>query len=103
MEQNVITYLACICFIFLLGKIFIIPIKTILKLLINSVLGGALIYVINIVGAVYSFHIGLNLITTICIGLLGIPGAILIIILKFLVRIANILAFFCNLVYYNKY
>ena len=39
MEINVITYLACICFIFIFGKIFIVPIKKILKLVLNSVLG----------------------------------------------------------------
>lgn len=84
MDQNIITYLACICFIFLLGRIFIIPIKTLLKLVFNSVLGGMIIYIINIIGATYGFHVGLNFITSICIGILGIPGAILLIVLKVL-------------------
>ena len=87
MEQNIITYLACICFIFLVGRIFIVPIKTILKLVLNSILGGVLIYIINLVGASYGFHIGINFVTTICIGMLGIPGAILLIVLKMLVRL----------------
>jgi len=73
LDQNVLTFLACICFLFLVGKIFIVPIKTVLKLILNSILGGFLIIVINIIGGVYGFHIGLNLVTAICIGLLGIP------------------------------
>ena len=84
MEKNIIIYLACICFLFLIGRIFILPIKTILKLVINSVLGGLLIYIINIVGSIYNFHIGLNFVTAIGIGLLGIPGAILLVVLKLL-------------------
>ena len=35
MEINVITYLACICFIFIFGKIFIVPIKKNFKISIK--------------------------------------------------------------------
>ena len=89
MDQNIIIYLACICIIFLLGRVFIVPIKTILKLIINSVLGGGLIYIINIIGGVYGFHIGLNYITSICIGILGTPGAILLVALKLFLRLIS--------------
>ena len=84
MDNNILTFLACICFIFLIGKIFIIPIKKILKIIINSILGGLLIYIINTIGGQFGFHIGLNIVTTLCIGLLGAPGGILLIILKLL-------------------
>lgn len=85
MDQNIITFLACICFIFLVGKIFILPIKKLLKLVLNSILGGILIYIINLVGASFGFHIGLNLFTSITIGILGIPGAIVLILIKLLI------------------
>lgn len=64
---NLITYLACICFIFLFGRIFIVPIKKILKIVFNSVLGGLTIYMINLIGASFNFHIGLNLFTSILV------------------------------------
>lgn len=83
-NQNIIIYLACICFIFLLGRIFIVPLKTILKLIVNSVLGGSFIFIINTAGSTFGFHIGLNFVTAVCAGLLGIPGAVLLIILKLL-------------------
>jgi len=68
--NTIITYLACIIILFLLGRIFILPLKSILKLILNSILGGVLIYVINLVGANFGFHIGLNLVTTILVGIL---------------------------------
>lgn len=80
--NNMIAYVACIFFLFIFGKVFIVPIKTILKLVINSILGGVLIFVINLIGNTFGFHIGLNLFTSIFIGLLGIPGAIVIVIIK---------------------
>ena len=81
---NILTYLACICFLFLFGKIFILPIKKILKLILNSFLGGITIFIINFVGTNFGFHIGLNIITSILVGILGLPGAICIIIIKLL-------------------
>ena len=80
--NNIITYTACIFFLFIFGRIFIVPIKTILKLVINSILGGLTIFIINFIGSFFNFHIGLNLITSIFVGVLGIPGAIAIIIIK---------------------
>ena len=85
MDLNILTYLACICFIFIIGRIFIVPIKKILKLIFNSVLGGIIIYLINLVGASFGFHIGLNIVNSVIIGLLGLPGAVCLIIVKILV------------------
>ena len=82
--NNIITYIACIFFLFIFGKIFIIPIKTIFKLVMNSILGGLTIFIINLIGSFFNFHIGLNLITSIFVGILGIPGAIVIVIIKLL-------------------
>ena len=85
MDLNIITYLACICFIFIVGRIFIVPLKKILKLIINSIFGGLMIYVINLIGANIGFHIGLNIINSLIIGLLGLPGAVCLIIVKLLI------------------
>ena len=83
--NSIIAFVACLFFLFIVGKIFIVPLKLILKLVLNSILGGAIIYIINIVGGFFNFHIGLNIITSIIVGLLGIPGSILIILIKLLV------------------
>ena len=85
MDINIITYLACICFIFIFGRIFIIHIKKILKLVLNSILGGVVIFIINVIGNNFGFHIGLNFFTSILIGLLGLPGVVCLIVVKLLI------------------
>ena len=87
MDINIITYLACICFIFIFGRIFILPLKKILKLVFNSIIGGILIYVINLIGSTFGFHIGLNFFTSILVGLLGLPGAVCLIVVKLLIAL----------------
>lgn len=81
MEINILTFLACICFLFLLGRIFIIPIKLILKLVFNSILGGILILAVNFIGGMFGLHIAINFITCIIVGILGVPGAIILLII----------------------
>lgn len=79
---NVFIIIGCICAFWIIGKMFSIPLKAIGKLILNSVLGGLLIFIINLIGQLFSFHIGLNVVTSLLVGILGIPGAILLIILK---------------------
>lgn len=78
---NILIVIGCAIAIFIIGKIFLFPIKKILKLVFNTIIGGAIIYIINLIGASFGFHIGLNIITSLVVGILGIPGAILLIIL----------------------
>ncbi len=84
METNLLTYLACICFLIIFGKIFIVPLSKIIKLIVNSILGGVVIFFINLIGGIWGFHIGLNIFTSILVGLLGLPGAVCLIIVKLL-------------------
>ena len=59
--NTIIIFLSCIFAILIFGKLFIMPIKQILKLV---------------------FNIGLNIFTAIFVGILGIPGAVLLAIFK---------------------
>lgn len=63
--NTIIIFLSCIVAIIIFGKILILPLKQIIKLLLNSILGGAIILLINWIGASFNFHIGLNAFTSI--------------------------------------
>ena len=80
--SNALVILGCIAVLWIIGKIFSVPLIALFKLIVNSVLGGLLIFIINLIGSAWEFHIGLNVVTAVLVGLLGIPGAILLIILK---------------------
>lgn len=57
-------------------------IKKFLRIIFNSVLGALALYVVNIIGVNFNFHVGLNWYTVIGTGILGIPGVVLIIVMK---------------------
>lgn len=68
--------------IYLLGMVLVMPIKLIIKLIINSIIGAVVLYVINLIGAPFEFILGINPITALLVGFLGIPGVILLIFAK---------------------
>ena len=84
MNENIIAFLASICVIFIVGRLFLVPLKKILKILLNSVIGGILLYILNLIGGTFNFYIGINIFTCIMTGLLGVPGIICLIIVKIL-------------------
>lgn len=63
--NTIIIFLGCIMSIILFGKMFILPIKQIVKLVLNSILGGLIIAAINWIGTSFGLHIGLNIFTAI--------------------------------------
>lgn len=79
---NILTYLSGLCIIFVICKIFIVPIKAMTKLLLNSLIGVIIIILTNLIGSIFSFHIGLNYFTIFFVSILGIPGAILLAIIS---------------------
>lgn len=81
----VLIFIACIAILVVFGKSFAWPMKLITKLIINSALGALLIFIINLVGTSFNFHIGLNVINSVIVGILGIPGAVLLILIKIFV------------------
>ena len=64
-SNTIIIFLSCIAAIIIFGKVLIWPLKNIIKLVVNSILGGVLIAIVNYIGVAFSFHIGLNVITAI--------------------------------------
>ena len=67
------------------GLMILIVVLLSIKLIINSIFGGVVIYIVNLIGSNFGFHIGLNIVNSIIIGLLGLPGVVCLIIIKLLV------------------
>lgn len=75
-----LTYAGAIILIFLVGKIFLWPLKLILKLAANSLIAGAAIVLINTVFAGMGIGIPLNVMNALIAGVLGVPGLVMLLI-----------------------
>ena len=81
-NRIILSFIAGIAIIIIFGKFFAFPLKKIAKLIGNSLIGALIIFFINLVGISFNFHIGFSIINSVIVGILGIPGACLLILLK---------------------
>ena len=65
--------------------ILIVPLKYAFRLLLNSTVGGLLILLFNAFGALLGFHIRLNAVTAALVGILGLPGMLLVLFFHYLI------------------
>ncbi|NLJ72338.1 MAG: pro-sigmaK processing inhibitor BofA [Syntrophomonadaceae bacterium] len=70
--------------LFIVAQVFLKPLKLLWKILFNSALGLILLLVVNYLGAFFGFKIGINIITVLIAGFLGIPGLILLVCFQLL-------------------
>ena len=76
-----LTFGGALILIFLLGKALLIPLKVILRLLANSMVGAVLLIVINFIGANFGLLIPVNVINSLTVGILGVPGVVMLLLL----------------------
>lgn len=67
-------YVAAIAVAFLFGRLLLLPVRKLFKLVVNSLVGGVLLVIINIAGAGVGIVMPVNLITAVIAGVLGLPG-----------------------------
>lgn len=85
-EYNVIfAYVFGIVLLYVVGRMFLMPIKLIFRLIYNALIGGAMLWALNFVGLHIGFMIAINPITALIAGFLGLPGVILLILFKLFV------------------
>ena len=69
-----LTYAGAIILVFIFGRLFLWPLKVVL-------IGGAVILIINAAAAGLGIMIPLNMLNAFILGVLGLPGAVLLVLL----------------------
>ena len=83
MELSVILpFIGALLVLYIVLKILALPVKLIIKLVINGLIGGLIIFGINWIGANFGFTLPLEWWSAILVGILGIPGAIILILIQ---------------------
>ena len=79
MEAGIfLAYSVGLLVVYFFGRMMLVPLKKLMKLLLNSVIGGACLLAINVLGSSFGIAVPINILTAICTGILGVPGVIAI-------------------------
>ena len=76
--------IAILCAFLILGviRLFATPIKFALKVLLNTVLGFFALFLLGLTAPLTGFALGLNFFNALVIGVLGVPGLVLLLLLQ---------------------
>ena len=78
----IIAYAIGLIALYLIGWLLLVPLKIILKFIVNGLIGGFILFLLNYVDKFIGVSIIINPITALIVGFLGIPGIILILLLQ---------------------
>ena len=76
-----LTFGGALILLFLLGRVLLVPLKIILKLVLNSVIGAGCLLVLNFIGMKFGIFVPLNILNAITVGILGVPGVIMLLLM----------------------
>ena len=87
MNTSVLAATGILCAVILvLIVLFYKQLKGLFLLVLNTALGWAGLYIFNLIFASSGFLIGINIASATVVGVLGIPGLILMVVLKFIYK-----------------
>lgn len=67
-----------------IGYLLLVPMRWLGRLVINALIGGVVLWVINLVGGQFGFILPVNPLNALAVGLLGVPGVVLVCLLTWL-------------------
>lgn len=84
-QLNVIlAYAIGLVLLYIIGWLLLVPLKWILKFIFNGIIGGIVLWLLNLAGGLIGITVTINPITALTVGFLGIPGIILVLILQYI-------------------
>ena len=81
----ILAYASGLVLLYFIGWLLLVPLKLILRFLFNAILGGIALWLINTAGKFIGISVAINPVTALTVGFLGIPGLILILLLKYVI------------------
>lgn len=85
LNQKIIAGLLAGFFLIALLRVFSAPLKLALKLLANTLLGFLALWAVNLTAAATGITLGLNLWNALVIGVLGLPGFVLLLLVRWVI------------------
>ena len=82
LDQKILAGLLAGFLLVALIRVFSVPLKLTLRLLVNTLLGFGVLWLINRTAALTGISLGLNLWNALTIGVLGLPGVLLLLLVQ---------------------
>lgn len=75
--ELLLAYGVGLALLYMLGRLMLVPGKWLWRLVLNSLVGALLMWLVNLFSGITGFTVAINPFTVLITGLLGIPGVLL--------------------------
>ena len=82
LNQKIIAGILAGFFLIALLRVFSTPLRLVLKLLVNTLLGFAALWVVQLTAGFTGITLGLNLWNALVVAILGVPGFVLLLLIQ---------------------
>lgn len=82
LEVKIAVILLCAVLVLGIIRLFAAPLKLALKLILNTLLGFLALFLLSLTAPLTGFALGPNLFNALVIGILGVPGLVLLVLLQ---------------------
>ena len=83
--QTAIVIIAVVLIMLLFIRLLRTPLRFLVKFIFNTLLGFAVLILINFLGGYIDISIGVNWINAVIVGIFGLPGVALLLVLQWLI------------------
>lgn len=80
--NTIIAFAIGLVALYILAKVLVVPVKIISKLIINGIVGGITLVIVNLIGGIIGISIAITPVTALIAGFLGVPGVVLLLIIQ---------------------
>lgn len=84
--NTILAFAGGLVLLYLVGWLLLVPLKIVWRFIYNGIIGGIVLWILNLIGGFFGFTLPLNPLTALIVGFLGVPGVILLVVLKFILR-----------------
>lgn len=81
---TIMAFLLGLVLLYIIGMLLVVPIRLLIKLLINGLIGGVILFLFNLIGGIFGLTIAINPLNALIVGILGIPGVVLLLVARFI-------------------
>ena len=85
LSQKILAACLAVFFLIALLRIFRTPLRFAARLLVNTLLGFAALWAVHLTAAFTGIGLGINLFNALIVGVLGLPGFILLLLMQWVV------------------
>jgi inhibitor of the pro-sigma K processing machinery len=68
--------------LYFMGKLLVAPARVLLRVLLTGVSGAVILFLFNLIGGLFGLVIGINAVTALLVGYMGLPGLAMIVLLQ---------------------